>query len=259
MTDILRLGSNIYAVTLRDELLCLDLETGERVWAFATGHPNETFSRNSSPGLSGERVFFGGLDGTVYALDAFSGQLLWKRELGAQISTSVAVSEDFLYVGTSDRHLYRLVQRTGKVEADLALEEAPAGRLLIAGSSLLVFLGEKTLLCVDLSLKKALWSRSSADDWTSARPYFWKGVVLAGTGRGELTGLRPADGTPEWSEKFEGVIRGIGVSRDTLYIGTLKGMVYAWSPEASGFGKRGERRLTPTAAPSGQASPRSLP
>jgi len=231
-TDILRLGANIYAVTLQDELVSLDLETGEVVWTFATGHPNESFFMNSSPALSGERVFFGGQDGVVYALDAHSGGLLWKRDLGARISTSVAVSGDALYVGTTDRHLYRLSQKTGEVGADFAVEQAdpPYGRLLIAGDSLFVFLGERTLLCMDLSLKKARWSRGSGGDWTSARPYLWRGAVLAGNELGELTGFRLADGTPEWSEKFEGVIRGVGASSETLYVGTLKGMLYAWSP-----------------------------
>jgi hypothetical protein len=46
--------------------------------------------------------------------------------------------------------------------------------------------------------------------------------------QGELFAFRVADGVAVWSETFEGVIRGNGSANDTLYVGTLKGLVYAW-------------------------------
>lgn len=228
MADIRRLGSNIYGVTLQDEIVALDLKTGEVVWKFATGHSNDNFLANSSPAATGERVFFGGLDGTVYALDAYSGQVLWKRELGGRISTSVALMGDSPYAGSSKRHIYRLDPKTGAVLADLATDEEPAGRLVPVGDSVLVFFGEKTLACLDASLKKIRWSQTSFGPWTSSRPYLWDGAVLAGNERGEVFALRTSDGSRLWSEKFEGVIRGIGTSEGVLYIGTLKRNVYAW-------------------------------
>jgi outer membrane protein assembly factor BamB len=37
-SDIVRLGQNVYFVTLRNELVCMGLETGERKWSMHTGY-----------------------------------------------------------------------------------------------------------------------------------------------------------------------------------------------------------------------------
>ena len=57
-----------------------------------------------------------------------------------------------------------------------------------------------------------------------------KGAVLAGNRR-ELVALRASDGTTEWSFQFPETVRGIGTSPDILYIGTLAGPVFAYSPK----------------------------
>ena len=102
--DVQRIDSNIYAVTLQDELLCLDWKTGALVWKFTTGYPTDPSARSdSTPAVQGNRIFFGSLDGTVYALDAHSGEVLWKRALPGRISTSVLLGGGSLYAGTSDR------------------------------------------------------------------------------------------------------------------------------------------------------------
>lgn len=232
--DVQRIGPNVCAMTFGDELICLDWKTGELVWKFATGHPNEEFLMTSAPAAAGNRVFVGGLDGVVYALDAGSGQVLWKRELGGRISTSMLLAGGSLYAGSSNRHLYRLEPKTGAVTADFAAEEQPTGSLLFADDSLLLFLADpqsgttRKLACLDASLKAIRWSETASGPWSSSRPYAWNHDVLAGNERGELFGFRIADGSRHWSEKFEGVLRGIGSSDNTLYVGTLKGRVSAW-------------------------------
>ena len=76
---------------------------------------------------------------------------------------------------------------------------------------------------------KRRWIQKASVSWSSARPYIWNDLFLAGNDQGELFAFRVADGVAVWSETFEGVIRGIGSAEDTLYVGTLKGLVYAWS------------------------------
>jgi len=229
--DVLRIGSNIYALTLQDELLCLDWKTGELVWKSASGQPNDEFLISSAPGASGDRIFFGGLDGAVSALDANSGAVLWRRELGGRITTSMLLLGGNLYAGSSNRRLYRLDAGTGAVTADFGAEEIPAGRLLFADGSLLVFLADKKLVCLDSSLKTIRWSKIAPAPWSSSKPYSWKHGVLVGDESGELFAYRISDGSLLWSEKFEGVIRGIGYSAGALYVGTLKGRVHARSLE----------------------------
>jgi outer membrane protein assembly factor BamB len=182
---------------------------------------------NSSPWVAGDRVFFGGLDGALYAFDARSGNQLWKRELGARISTGVTVGEIGVYAGTSNGLLYRLVPETGHVASQIETEGVPAGRLALSGGCLLALIGDKALSCYSPTLDRALWKRLGTKPWTSSRPYTWRELALAGNDGGELFAFRLTDGQIAWSETIGGTIRGIGASPEGLYIGTLKGDVHA--------------------------------
>lgn len=225
-SDMVRSGNRIYAVTLDDELVCLDLGSGAAMWTFRSSAAPKSPYWNSSPVVTDSLVYFGGLDGFVYALDAQSSKLIWKTDLGARISTSVASRSRDIYVGTASRHLYRLDADSGKVLADLAVEVEPRWRLVVASDSVLVFLGPQILASFDLSLKGMHWSAKASKNWTSARPYVWRDTMLAGDNH-DLIAFRASDGTRAWSHQLPGTIRGIGVSDDVLYLGTLKGPVLA--------------------------------
>jgi outer membrane protein assembly factor BamB len=42
-SDVLRLENSVYAVTLGDELLCLDLDTGKSKWTFRSSFSSQDF------------------------------------------------------------------------------------------------------------------------------------------------------------------------------------------------------------------------
>ena len=228
-SDILQLGRSVYAVTLGDELLCLDLETGRPNWTFHSGSRSKDYHWTSTPAVTSRRVYFGGLDGIIYALEAQSGKPAWKKELGGRVTTSLAVRGHDLYVGTAKRHVYRLDTDSGNVLGDFATESEPRWHLALAEDSLVVFVGDEVLDSLDLSLKNLRWSAEASKEWTSARPYLWQGFVLAGDRR-ELVAFRSSDGAREWSHKFPETIRGIGTSEEVLYVGTLKGPIFAYVP-----------------------------
>ena len=227
MTDLPVFERLLFGVTLGDELIALDRETGERVWSFASRAANDDFWTNSSPAVFGERVFFGGLNGVLYALNARTGQLVWKRELGSRVSTGLVADEAGVYAGTADGRLHLVDRETGEVEARTVTDGAPTGRLVLAGGRLLAFLGENALAGYAGGLARPLWTRVGEKPWTSSRPYVWDGLALAGNGLGQVFAFRLDDGEIAWSETFGGTIRGIGAADDGLYLGTLAGDVHA--------------------------------
>jgi outer membrane protein assembly factor BamB len=239
-TDLATSDRLLFAVTLGDELLALDSETGDRIWSFASGAANDDFVLNASPAVRGARVFFGGLDGTVYALDARSGRLLWKRELGSRISAGLIAAGGGIYAGTSDGRLHLVDPETGNVVEQIETEGAPTGHFALGGPCLLTLLGERALACYARTLERPLWVRAGPKPWTSSRPYVWSDLALAGNGGGEVFAFRLEDGEIAWSETFGGTIRGIGTSPDGLYVGTLKGEVYArpWPRVSGSSGRR---------------------
>jgi eukaryotic-like serine/threonine-protein kinase len=77
-------------------------------WKFPTGDRIV-----SSPVYQDGRIYIGGDDGNVYAVDAADGRQLWKRRTGGPVSATPAVAGDTLYVGSYDGKLYALDTRTG--------------------------------------------------------------------------------------------------------------------------------------------------
>jgi outer membrane protein assembly factor BamB len=229
-SDIVRLENQIYFMTIANDLVCVDLQSGKPKWVFHDAYsPQEHCVTCASPAISEGRVYFGGWDGFAYAVEAQSGNLIWKKDLGADVTTSAAVDHHNLYLGTSKRHLYRLDTDSGAVLSELPTESAPNGRLIIANDSLLAFLGDDVFASFDLDLKTLRWSAEASKQWTSARPYLWRDVVLVGNRR-ELIAFRSSDGARQWSHQFPETIRGIGTSPEVLYIGTLTGPIFAYSP-----------------------------
>lgn len=230
-TDIVRLSNNLYAVTFDDELICLDLKTGQLKWSFRSGKPNNEFFVNVSPVVEAPRVYFGGLDGKVYALDSRSGKKLWETNFGDRISSSLVLAGGSLYAGSAHKRVHQLNVKNGARISDFAPEAGIYWAFVLTPDSVITHLGNKTLASLPRSLEKPRWTQESAKPWSSSQPHLWRGTAIVGTEDGEVVAFRLSDGSRVWANKFTGPIGGIGSDDKVLYIGTRSGTVYAYAPK----------------------------
>jgi outer membrane protein assembly factor BamB len=89
----------------RDRCLhALDRKTGEAKWVFPTGAKVD-----SSPVVSGKRVYFGSMDGKLYVVDLATGKEVQAVQLGMRgVLAAPAVSDNRLVIGTLDGVVYCL-------------------------------------------------------------------------------------------------------------------------------------------------------
>jgi len=80
-------------------------------WKFATGDRIV-----SSPVIDNKRIYFGGDDGNVYAVDAETGHQIWKFATKGPVSSSPAVANGIVYATSYDGKLYALNSETGAVK-----------------------------------------------------------------------------------------------------------------------------------------------
>jgi outer membrane protein assembly factor BamB len=242
MADIVRDGDRLYAVTLQDELICLDLPTGRLRWTFASGWVNERMTNvMAAPAVTRGQVFFGGRNGVVHAVDASSGRLVWKRDIGAPVVTPVMLGHGALYFGTFDQRIHRISLTADGAHTDRALGGVPSGPPTLLGDRFVLLVYDKpdeaSLKALDLALNEVRWSRAAPGGWSSARPLLWRGMALVASEQGKLAAFSP-DGSEDWSDTVAGAVRGIGLGEDLLYLGTQKGTVHAYRPVA---GRRDQR------------------
>ena len=85
----------------RDKLVHCVSATGKGLWTFATRARVE-----SSPAITGDRVFVGSNDGRFYVLNLNSGAKLWEFNAGAPLSASPAIANGRIVIGSQDGRLY---------------------------------------------------------------------------------------------------------------------------------------------------------
>lgn len=240
-TNIIRRGNRIYTVAQGDDLLCLDLANGQLRWHFTSKFDLTKSEWANSPAIAGRRVLFDGYDGFIYALDADSGKLIWKTYLHAPVTTTPIVIGDNIYAATSG-HFYHLRAKDGANLGSVAFSGDPWRNVSLRGNELYLMsdlgAGEpEDLLAINMTTSSIKWHVEPPGatphhevGWATAWPYLWHDDVLA-SDKGHLYAYRQSDGSLAWSHDFPGqLVRGIGVTPNMLYVGTMHGMIYAFSP-----------------------------
>jgi outer membrane protein assembly factor BamB len=104
-----------YAGCKDGKFVCLELETGKKIWeATAKG------AFDGAAGFSGPLVIAGCQDGFVYAWNADTGKEVWKYETMAEIHaatniwTDPTTKKDKVIIGSYDYSVYSLDAETGK-------------------------------------------------------------------------------------------------------------------------------------------------
>jgi outer membrane protein assembly factor BamB len=225
-------GRSAYAIKAEMELLALDLESGALRWSFPVAVWGWL-----GPAVWEGRVFTGARDGSIYALNADTGRVEWRTELGAPISTDVAATATGLYLGTGDGTMHQVDATRGSVLASLRIDAKlkPRSVPVLAGDSLLVLLtdaGEdyRALVSLDRTLSRIRWRQNADNLWSTSRVFVSHTTAVVGTSSGEVIGYCVADGTKAWSRSVKGPVRSIGGSADALYVTTGDGNLYALNP-----------------------------
>lgn len=99
-------------------------------WAFAFP---DTSTMRSQPAVYRDRIFVGGQDGTVYALDAATGCAHWSTTVQSQVRSGITVGElssgPVIFFGDSAGYVYAMDAATGKQLWKMRPEEHPASTM----------------------------------------------------------------------------------------------------------------------------------
>jgi len=194
-------------------------------WAFAFP---DTSTMRSQPAVYRGRVFAGGQDGSVYALDAKKGCVYWTTIVQSQVRSGIAIGEaagaPALFFGDSAGFMYALDAVSGKQLWKMRPEEHPAstmtatpvyhkGRLYIGAASreevlsvsqgyvCCTFRGSESAL--DAATGKVLWKTYTIGEAAKARPKTKLGAEVRGP-----------SGAAVWTAAV------LDPERDTMYVTT---------------------------------------
>ena len=206
--------------------------SGRRRWKVRLG-PSE-----SSPLVSGRRVYVGDWNGKIYALDKMSGRTLWSFQTGGAIKGALALEGNRLYAGSYDSHVYALNARNGKeiwrasAQARLgnrgtfySTPTAAYGRIYIGSTDGKVY-------SFGATSGKLIWSRSTGG-YVYSSPAVWNKRVYAGSYSGRFYAFDAASGRTLWQFSANGAISGSPtLIAGVVYFATLSGRTYGLDARA---------------------------
>ena len=235
-----RHGDLVLAVSLRGAVLGVQLEDGSLRWRAEGPATEAQYLHAGDSALARGQLFVPWRPGLVDAFDADTGELLWRRELAARLTTSAALFGGELVVGTQAGELLRLDPASGELLGAFDPGDPGGilyGNLVPAGDCLLVIeasgvnellepTGRSSVSCVRPSASEIRWQHSSEQPWTTPSSLVWGGAVVVGH-TDSLQVLDLKDGTRSWEWQLDGTPRGVGALNELLYVGTRGGKLMA--------------------------------
>jgi len=155
-----------------------------------------------APLLDAGRLYLADRYGWVYARDSDDGHLLWRHDLGLDLSVGIGESGNQLLLG-SGAELIALAKADGHELWRKRLPSALASRPIRADDKLLLMLVDGTLQVVDSIDGRPLWDQQEKMPPLSLHgapaPVVAGERVFAGFANGRLRALRLDDGEPIWT------------------------------------------------------------
>jgi outer membrane protein assembly factor BamB len=185
-------------------------------WKFRTAGPVR-----ASVLVDSSLIYAGSGDGEFYAIDRQTGAERWRYHAGSPIQSSAALWGELVYFGDRANTFYALDRRTGRERWRVQ-----------TGST-----------------RPFEWGHEGWDYFTSS-PVIAGGLVVAGSGDGNVYALDAASGKERWRLETGGRVRATpAVGGGVVFVGSADGVLYAvdletgdvkWRFETEGASNRSE-------------------
>lgn len=196
-----------------------------------------------TPAYAEEKLFTADRAGLVSAFRASDGEVVWRTDLDAPITTPVGVGEGLAVVASKKGEVFALGAKDGKrLWASAVSSEVLAAPAVAAGVVVVQSIDGK-LFGLQASDGKRLWVYSRSEPALSlrgtSRPVVGGEYVFAGFASGRVAGLRVSDGRLVWEhvvteprgrnevERLVDVDAPVLLAGDTLYAAAYQGKVVA--------------------------------
>ena len=211
--------------------------TNRTLWNLTIGPPSLDEWTYSSPAIIDGVVYIGSTYGTVYALNATDGSVIWNSPLGGAIHSSPAVADGLVFVGSDDNKVYALYASNGTLRWSYETLGSVYPSPTVANG--LVFVGsqDNKVYALDEFAEPGnythgdthieVWRFETEADVVSS-PAVAGGLVLIGSDDKKVYALYASNGTLRWSyETLGSVYPSPTVANGLVFVGSQDNKVYA--------------------------------
>ncbi|HSN71179.1 MAG TPA: PQQ-binding-like beta-propeller repeat protein [Steroidobacteraceae bacterium] len=227
-------GAHLYVVADDGRLSKLDAASGRIRWQrtvdsggpprIPIGEEGTRYDRYASRVIVQDgRLYLGGRDGRVRALDAVSGASIWQFATGDIITAAPALDGDVVVAASFDHHVYGLDIASGKERWRRDLEAAVPGDIVIADGVALAGSRSYDLVALDVRTGEPRWQYYYWFSWIESPAQVVDGTAYVGSSDAlSLFAFDVGSGRLLWQTKVPGwawpqpAVRG-----DEVYVATI--------------------------------------
>ncbi len=249
-------GGMVFATSYDGKLYGLNAETGAVKWKFSSGGErrfeakgldgmepkNQTIADPldvflSSPVVVNGTIYFGSGDGNLYAINAATGEPVWKFKTGDVVHASPAYADGVLYCGSWDSYFYAIDAATGKekwrfhggedplIHNQVGFQSSPA----VANGMVYTGCRDSNLYALDAATGKEKWRFNNQMSWVITSPAISQGRVFFATSDSGLFHVADAaTGKPVLQQQVKAyMFSSPAIAGDVVLIGVLNGTLEA--------------------------------
>jgi outer membrane protein assembly factor BamB/tRNA A-37 threonylcarbamoyl transferase component Bud32 len=168
------LGENVYIGVESGEFFCLDFR-GRIRWRVRAKR-----AITSSPTYANEMVFFGSVDGILYAVDAKTGWGIWRFRMERGTISTPHVADNFIFIGSADGNIYCVDVRSSKEVWRFETEHQVSSSPIAYKDSVYCGGVDGYLYCIELKTGRLRW-KFGTDGAITGSPIIHDDVVFIGS------------------------------------------------------------------------------
>lgn len=180
-------------------------------------------------------IFVGNLDYRLYALDAATGQMLWRYKTEAPVTSSPTVANSTVYFGSNDGNVYAINIENPKqptVRWKVPTRDWVNSSVLLDEGTAFIGSNDRRLYALDAKSGGARWSFATRGPAISIPAVFKNLVFIAGgAGDGTIYALNKKTGDLHWRFRTGDKIESdpvVSVEDRHLYLSSSDGFFYAF-------------------------------
>lgn len=154
--------------------------------------------------LDGGKVVYANTAGTVYALDANSGDVIWSYRTDGKIFSTPAVGGGIVVVGSTDGNVYGLDLTNGKKKWAFKCGKSVLGSPVIYAGKIFIGASDNCFRALDLKSGKLLWQYDRIKGFIESKPFVDREQVVIGDWANTLYSFNPKDGKLQWTWSNKG-------------------------------------------------------
>jgi outer membrane protein assembly factor BamB len=245
----------VYFVSSAGSLVAIDATNGQPRWVYAIEHERKFEAKGlhgyppsnqtipdawdvyvSSPAVVNGRIYFGGGDGNVYAVDA-KGVLQWKFATGDVVHASPAVVGNTVYVGSWDGHFYAIDAESGQQRWVFNAGQDPTlhnqvgfqSSAAVVDGTVYVGCRDAHVYALDAATGRKRWDYPTSKSWVNGTPAVRDGTVYVGTSdSSRFMAIDARTGRLKWNFDARAyVFSSAALAGDLAYFGSHNGRLYA--------------------------------